>query len=233
MANALAKGITPLSKTDVIVFAKAPESGLAKTRLIPALGATGAAQLALTMLNHAVEQAVKSRLGAVVIASTPTQQHPAFTALAKLYRLHLIDQGSGDLGQRMQSAFDWIWQKDLLKNTDSAVPLTTASQASFTKQSKQILLIGSDIPAINSAMLCQAAYALQSHDVVFIPTFDGGYALVGLKTPHPDLFLEMQWSNPSVMKITRDRAKALGLKYHELAPVHDIDVPADLEHCSF
>ena len=95
--------------TDIIIFAKAPQSGLAKTRLIPALGADGAAQLALKMLNHAVAQAVHARLGSVIIASTPDKQHAAFAVLAQRYDLSLIDQGSGDLGQRMQSAFESVW----------------------------------------------------------------------------------------------------------------------------
>lgn len=233
MVTASLTAIPAIANTDIIVFAKAPQSGFAKTRLIPALGASGAAQLALTMLNHAVGEAVKSQLGAVVIATTPIQHHPAFIALANQFALDLIDQGSGDLGQRMQSAFDWIWQKDSLGLKDTAATATSSAAKTVTKQSKQILLMGSDIPAIDSTMLRKAAYALQSHDAVFIPTFDGGYALVGLKAPQPDLLLNMQWSNPAVMQTTRARADALGLKYHELALVHDIDDPADLKHCPF
>ena len=215
MATAPASATGATIFTDIIIFAKAPQSGLAKTRLIPALGADGAAQLALKMLNHAVAQAVEAKLGSVIIASTPNQQHPAFIALEKQHGVALIDQGLGDLGQRMQLAFDWVWQFDSVK------------------QSKQILLMGSDIPAIDSSLLIQAAQALQSHDAVFIPTFDGGYALVGLKSPHPGLFMDMQWSNAVVLQTTRARAKVLGLRCYELAPVHDIDIPADLVRSPF
>ena len=223
--------------TDIIIFAKAPQSGLAKTRLIPALGADGAAQLARKMLNHAVAQAVHARLGSVIIASTPDQQHSAFAVLAQQYKISLIDQGSGDLGQRMQNAFESVWQLDAVEPSAPQVATKAATKAAIkasqTKQAKQILLMGSDIPAIDSSMLVLAALALQSGDAVFIPTFDGGYALVGLKSSHPELFLDMQWSNALVMQTTRTRADALGLKCCELAPVHDIDNPADLQHCPF
>ena len=61
-------------------------------------------------------------------------------------------------------------------------------------------------------------------------TFDGGYALVGLKKSSPTLFTEMTWSHPQVMQITRNKAERIGLHCDELAPVHDIDEPEDLQH---
>lgn len=205
-----------MPNTTVIIFAKAPESGLAKTRLIPALGAAGAADLARRMLDHATEQAVNAKLGPILIATTPDQSHPAFTALADRFNLTLIDQGTGDLGQRMQHTFDTVWhQRNYL---DAA--------------RHSILLMGSDIPAIDADMLAVAARKLNDCDAVFIPTIDGGYALVGLKKPNPTLFKDLPWSTPAVMQITRERALAAHLQCIELAPVHDIDEPADLPYCT-
>ena len=92
------------------------------------------------------------------------------------------------------------------------------------------LLIGTDAPALDAAVLREAASALQTHDAVFVPAHDGGYALVGLRRPAPQLFTEMPWSTADVMARTRERLRTIGLRHAELAPLHDIDTPADLVH---
>lgn len=81
----------------IIVMAKAPLPGVAKTRLIPALGAAGAAALAERMLEHAVQQAVAAQLGPVELCVTPDATHPAFKRLAQLPRVSVALQGGGDL----------------------------------------------------------------------------------------------------------------------------------------
>lgn len=92
------------------------------------------------------------------------------------------------------------------------------------------LLIGADIPALDADLLQRAAQALNDVDAVFVPAFDGGYALVGLRRPEPTLFEGMAWSTPTVMARTRERLLAAHLSFVELAPVADIDLPADLRH---
>lgn len=191
--------------TAIVVLAKAPLSGLAKTRLIPALGAEGAAALAGRLLDHAVATAVSAGLGPVWLCGTPTLSHPAFQRLAALHGVVLSAQAEGDLGQRMQQA--------LQQALDSGGPA---------------LLIGTDAPALDAARLVQAARALQDHDAVFVPALDGGYALVGLRAAAPALFSGMAWSTPRVMADTRERARAAGLRWAELPAVPDIDEPADL-----
>jgi hypothetical protein len=71
---------------------------------------------------------------------------------------------------------------------------------------------------------------LTQHDAVFVPAFDGGYALVGLTRPAPTLFMGMTWSTSLVMAQTRERARQAGLQWTELPAVADIDVPDDLIH---
>lgn len=193
--------------TAVIVFAKAPVPGLAKTRLAPALGADGAARLADRLLRHAVQQARAAGLGPVDLCVTPDERHPRFIELSGLSGVSLSLQGNGDLGQRMARAFERT--------------LATADTA---------LLIGTDAPQLDAAVLQQAAAALQAHDAVFVPAADGGYALVGLRRPAPSLFLGMRWSHAHVMADTRDRLAAAGLTHAELPMLHDIDEPADLAH---
>lgn len=190
----------------VIVMAKAPVAGYAKTRLIPALGAAGAARLAERMLQHALQQAVAADLGPVELCVAPDSHHPVITALAESMPLSLRVQGPGDLGTRMIRAF-----------ARALVPPTGFA-----------LLIGTDAPALDAAMLRSAAQALLTHDAVFVPAHDGGYALVGLRRLEPALFDDMTWSVPTVMKRTRERLSALDMRHVELPPVADIDEPADL-----
>jgi uncharacterized protein len=193
--------------TTVIVFAKAPVAGLAKTRLAPALGADGAAALAGHMLEHAVLQALSAGLGPVEICAAPDTGHPLFTALAQRHGVRLSAQGEGDLGERMQRAFERV--------------LPAAGLA---------LLIGTDAPGLDAAVLRQAAAALVRHDAVFVPALDGGYVLVGLRRVEVSCFTGIAWSTPQVMQHTRGRLAAAGQRWVELPALADIDEPADLVH---
>ncbi len=193
--------------TSVIVMAKAPVAGYAKTRLIPALGAAGAATLAERLLQHAVGQALAAALGPVELCCAPDHEHAAFASLRALPGLACTDQGSGDLGARMARAFE--------RQLIDAGPT---------------LMIGSDAPALDAAVLQHAAETLRHTDAVFVPAHDGGYALIGLRRPAPSLFETMAWSTPTVMARTRVRLAEAGLRHTELAPLADIDEAADLIH---
>jgi rSAM/selenodomain-associated transferase 1 len=191
----------------LIVFAKAPVAGQAKTRLIPALGAAGAAALAQRLLEHTVATATQAGCRHVELCTTPDAGHAAFQSLAARHALTLTTQGDGDLGRRMDRA------------------LTRALH-----DHAHAVLVGTDAPALDAARLAQAQAALHDHDAVFVPALDGGYALVGLRRPAPALFAGVAWSTPQVMAQTRERARAAGLRWAELEPVPDVDEPADLVH---
>jgi uncharacterized protein len=194
--------------TRIAVMARAPVAGQAKTRLIPALGAAGAATLAARLLAHAVAQAAGAQLGPVTLWTTPDTLHPAFVQAQQGHAVALAVQGPGDVGARMLQVF----------------------ASSFANSRTPLLLMGTDIPGLTFEVLRNAAAALQNHDAVFVPTLDGGYALVGLQAPAPSLFTHMPWSTPQVMAQTRLRLKAAGLSHHELPALRDIDEPADLQH---
>jgi rSAM/selenodomain-associated transferase 1 len=193
--------------TAVIVFAKAPVAGLAKTRLAPALGADGAAALAGRMLHHTLAQATGAALGPVELCAAPDATHPTLRAAAAGHGASLTEQGSGDLGLRMHRAF----ARSLVRHG-------------------RALLIGTDAPTLDAAMLRSAAQALEHHDVVVVPALDGGYALIGQRRADQRWFSDMTWSHPRVMEETRERLRAAGARWAELAPVADIDEPADLVH---
>jgi uncharacterized protein len=195
--------------TRIALMARAPVAGRAKTRLVPRLGAAGAAALAERLLLHAVTQAVEARLGDVTVWATPDISHPAFENARQQHGVTLAQQLlSPDLGARMAHVFS----------------------SCFAHSQEPLLLMGSDIPALSAQVLQQAAQALETHDAVFVPALDGGYALVGLRAPAPSLFSDMVWSTPQVMAHTRARLRAAGLRHHELAALPDIDEPADLVH---
>jgi hypothetical protein len=90
-----------------------------------------------------------------------------------------------------------------------------------------MVLIGSDCPAIDSTVLRAAAGALASHDAVFAPAEDGGYALVGLSKDAPHLFEGIEWGGTSVMDETRSRLGHSGLRWKELGTLWDVDRPED------
>lgn len=196
-----------MSGCAVAVFARAPVPGAAKTRLIPMLGASGAAHLARQMLDHTLAQAVAAAIGPVTLYCTPDVTGPFLQAAAARHNVLLAAQGEGDLGARMQRA--------LLHG------LTTQASA---------LVVGTDCPALDAAILRQAAYALTRHPAVFVPAWDGGYVLAGIACPLPGLFEAIAWSTDAVMAQTRQRLVQLDVVAAELAPLHDIDVPTDLIH---
>ncbi len=201
-----AEGLPVPARCRVIVMAKAPRAGFAKTRLAPALGADGAARVAHRLLDHALAQALAAGLGPVELCAAPTAADRAFYAWRHL-PLQWSDQGDGDLGARMARALGRAVA------TDGCA-----------------LLIGSDAPALDAAMLRAAAEALAIHDAVFVPAFDGGYALVGVRRAADALFDGIAWSTPHVMAATRARLRALGWTHAELPPVADVDEPTDLAH---
>jgi rSAM/selenodomain-associated transferase 1 len=195
-------------KTALIIMAKAPEPGYAKTRLMPVLGAHGAAALAQRLLEHTVQSAMSTQsYDKRRLCVTPQTHHPAFMAIAAQTSIDISLQTGADLGSRMQHAFE-----DALGQFDAAV------------------LIGTDAPAINATELDQAASDLVHHDAVFIPALDGGYALIGLKRAWPALFNDVPWGTDVVMPLTRHRLQTLGLRWREHPAVTDIDHPDDLVH---
>lgn len=208
-----------LADLPIIVMAKAPLAGFAKTRLIPALGPVGAAALAERLLGWTLQHARSAALGPIDLCCAPDAYHPAFERQRRAGDVVLSQQGDGDLGARMARAFErWL------------------------ELSGQALMIGTDAPALDAAVLRRAAQTLldaeADTDAVFVPAHDGGYALIGLRysvrtaipTWLPTLFEGMTWSTGSVMHHTRERLRAAGLRHTELPAVADIDEPADLIH---
>src|SRR5437773_9609780 len=189
----------------VMVFARAP--GEAKTRLIPALGAAGAAALHRRLVMHCLRAARDSRLGPVELWCAPGTGDPFFREYERRLGASLHPQAEGDLGTRMQRAFE------------SALALRPRA-----------ILVGSDIPALSAQYLRDADRALRrGDDAVIGPAEDGGYALIGLSRCDAELFRDIPWGGSEVMAETRWRIAALGRRVTELPALWDVDHPEDLE----
>ena len=188
--------------TRIVIFAKQPVPGRVKTRLIPALGAEGAAALAREMLERTVGEALATGL-AVDLCGDPdsTRWHEARTGLV------LTAQGEGGLGERLARAV-----RRTLGEGDN------------------VLLVGADCPELDRHRFAAAADALTNHDSVIHPARDGGYALLGLKRFDASLFEEMPWSTGAVAGEAIARIEALGWSLHIGETLRDVDDPDDLAH---
>lgn len=191
----------------VLVFAKAPVAGFAKTRLARDIGAAGAARLASRMLSETVAQAVGAAIGPVEICCAPDTGHRQFGALRAGFGVELSEQGEGDLGQRMWRALE-----------------------RSLRHHRHVLLVGTDAPGLVASVLADAARALTTHDAVVVPALDGGYVLLGVARALPSLFRDIDWGTDAVMAQTRRRLFQSGLRHAELAPIADVDEVADLVH---
>ena len=195
-----------LQSVQIAIMAKAPIAGLAKTRLIPMLGASGAARLHRRLTRMTLACALDARLGEVTIWCTPDSRHRFFRAMRRTAGVDLLVQSGGDLGDRMH----------------------TASRLHCARG--PVLIVGTDCPVLCPEHLREAARALVAgDDAVFYPAEDGGYALVGLRSPQPTLFADIAWSTGTVMSDTRARARAQGLRIREFETLWDVDLPEQLE----
>jgi rSAM/selenodomain-associated transferase 2/rSAM/selenodomain-associated transferase 1 len=120
--------------------------------------------------------------------------------------VHYLPQGAGDLGARMERAFD----------------------SAFRKGAGSVVLIGTDVPGITSDILQSSLRALCAKDIVLGPAIDGGYYLIGMRAPFSGIFESVDWGTGSVYEQTRDRIRRLGLTCADLPPLQDVDRPEDL-----
>lgn len=191
----------------LIVFTRYPEPGKTKTRMIPALGAEGAAKLQRKLTEHTLQQANKLRS----IRSVSLEFHYAGgnQQLMKQWlgnNLTYYPQQEGDLGQRMYSAF---------------------AQA-FAAGNERVVTIGIDCPDLDELLLTQAFELLKQKDLVLGPAEDGGYYLIGLSRLISELFVGISWGSDRVFTQTTNLANQLGLNCGYLTSLNDIDRPEDL-----
>lgn len=190
----------------IAVLARAPVPGAAKTRLAPRLGADGAAALQGQLTLRTLATATAAALGPVALFCAPDRHYAFFDECEERFGIPLHDQCSGDLGTRMLQAF-----------------------SSLLPGHGRVLLVGTDCPALTAAHLARAAALLDDHDAVVWPAEDGGYVLIGLRQPAPELFAGIDWGSARVMAQTRERLRQLGWRWAEAEPLWDVDRAEDYE----
>jgi len=196
-----------MNSTVIIVFAKAPEPGAVKTRLVPMLGAEGAAALHARLVKRTLATLRAASFKHVELHCAPGIDDPFFRFCAGHYGFPLQPQVAGDLGTRMRSAFE----------------NALAAHAG-------VVLVGTDCPALTARHLRQAERTLHDGaDAVFAPCEDGGYALIGLRRVDARLFDGIAWGSDGVMTETRTRLQQLGWNWRELETLWDIDRPEDYQ----
>jgi uncharacterized protein len=188
-------------------MAKAPIAGAVKTRLCPPLRPAEAAELARCFLEDRVEQLGAVPAGDRLVAFTPPEEAAAVRALVPP-DVRIVPQQGADLGARMNGLLT-----DLLAEGYAGA-----------------LVVGTDTPTLPTAYLLEAAAVLRqaAADVVLGPSEDGGYYLIGLRAPAPELFVDMAWSTATVCEETLRRARAAGRRISVLPMWFDIDRIADL-----
>ncbi|MCK5647742.1 MAG: TIGR04282 family arsenosugar biosynthesis glycosyltransferase [Gammaproteobacteria bacterium] len=197
----------PHPDTLIIIFAREPVSGQVKTRLIPALGKEGAAELYRRLLDFAIDNVITAELSPINLCLTPESRSSYFTEMPYADQFELSVQVGHDLGARMYNAL-----------------------AAALKHYSKAILIGTDCPFINKADFQQAIAALDSHDMVFSPARDGGYVLVGANRVIPDVFENIGWGTENVMAQSRIVLAANDFRWQELAEQCDIDIKNDLKY---
>lgn len=190
----------------LIIFTKAPVAGAVKTRLIPALGADGAAALHKKLIVSCLDNAIAPQQWDSYLWCAPDPSHPLFQTVAQQYPLQLRQQTGVDLGARMFNAFE---------------SLATTYQ--------RMVIVGTDCPQISVDHIKDVFAALKNDvDAVITPAEDGGYVLMGLTRVPAILFKNIAWGSSQVMQQTRVALRDAGLRWQELGLFWDIDRPEDL-----
>ncbi|WP_233258510.1 TIGR04282 family arsenosugar biosynthesis glycosyltransferase [[Phormidium] sp. ETS-05] len=194
----------------LIIFTRYPEPGKAKTRLIPALGAVGAARLHRRLTESMLQRllAAEWELGGSLLievwfAGGNEELMRQWLGDDVVYR----SQGEGDLGERMARAF----------------------AAAFAAGMERVAIIGTDCPDLAPEIIAELFQRLRGGSLVVLgPAVDGGYYAIGLRRFLPELFQGISWSTDKVLQQTLDKANILCYDWQLLPELGDIDRPSDL-----
>lgn len=186
----------------IMVFCKAPEPGKVKTRLAKTIGETAASTIHEYLALHCLKQLVDSGIAPVELWCAPNTSHDFFQRCKIELGVMLKTQQGDCLGERMGHAFSSV--------------LPTCHSA---------IVVGTDCPAIDADYIASVFAELQNHDSVIGPAEDGGYVLLGLRKPQPQIFANISWGGSKVFEETVSRFKGDVKK----APMlWDVDHVADL-----
>lgn len=193
-------------KPIILLFIKAPLKGRIKSRLAAAIGNDAALELYQRFVLDTIDT-----VGALTLPVRICFYPPDAVAVIRTWlgnEQDCMPQQGNDLGERMERAFEQVFQEGY----------------------ERALLIGSDIPELSKAVMLEAMAALDTNDAVLGPAADGGYYLIGFtaKTFLPSVFHDIVWSTGTVCDETLGRFKRSGRRVHLLPKLHDVDTKEDL-----
>ncbi len=189
-----------MNEEALILFVKNPAEGKVKTRLAATVGAPMALRIYKALLLRLRQTAEKLPLVRYAYFSDKFESGEQWPE--EIYQPR-VQQGD-NIGLRMHNAF-----------------------VEVLGEARRAVLVGSDIPALTAALIRKALDELKEKDLVLGPAKDGGYYLIGLKTPCAELFEGISWSTANVLEQTLDKAKKLGLAYALLPTLSDVDYEED------
>ena len=189
-------------------MAKAPVAETVKTRLVPPFTHDQAAELSRRLLLDQLEHLKALTIAEIYLVYAPDSAAALMKRLAPA-NFHCFAQRGDDLGERMDAAFSELWRRG----------------------HRSVVLIGSDVPALPLGFLVTAfeLLAASAERVVLGPSRDGGYYLVGMNQPTPQIFQDMSWGDDRVLAETTERLARLGIDPALLPEWFDIDSVDDLK----
>jgi rSAM/selenodomain-associated transferase 1 len=198
--------MTPVSPA-ALVMAKSPRAGEVKTRLEPRLGPEGCARLQARLLTRAARWAAEVAPGAAFVAFTP-------------------DDGLAEVGDLVPAGTDLFPQE----GANLGERLAAATGRVLAMHEGPLLTVGTDLATLEPSHAASALDDLADGiDVTFGPAFDGGYYLIGLREPHPEVFAlpAEAWGGPRVLRLSLEAAARAGLSLGMLRGERDLDTPED------
>lgn len=190
----------------LILFGKRPRLGRVKTRLVPPLSSEQALTLYRAFLIDQL-RFVRQFRGIDPVWCADGKLDGAPDRALPLDGIRVSQQGSGDLGKRLTQA------------------LADASREGATAT----VIIGTDSPTLPASHVSSAFERIErGAPAVLSPALDGGYVLIGVQRPQPELFARIPWGGPEVALTTRQRAREAGIRLDEIEPWYDVDDQAGL-----
>lgn len=189
----------------LIVTARYPVLGEVKSRLAADIGQEAALSVYRRLLDRCA--AVVSEAGVETFLFFTGTDDPATRERFSSMGCRIESQCEGDIGVRMQHAFESVWQ---------------------LYPGAKLVLMGTDVPDASARIIHRAFEALDRNDAVIGPAADGGYYLVGLRSPEPAIFSGIAWSTETVRAQTLEVLHSKGKRVALVDELHDIDYLADL-----
>jgi rSAM/selenodomain-associated transferase 1 len=192
-------------KDCLMIFVKNPVPGQVKTRLSPPLTMLESCRIYSSFVQDVLSMSLKVSADLKMIACSGDLSHLKISS-----EFAFMDQGEGDLGDRLARAFRW----------------------SFRRGFSKTIVLGSDAPSLPAQFVSKAFQFLDQNDLVIGPAWDGGYYLIGLKNFAPSLFKDIEWSTQKTLLQTLLKAKKLKKKIRLLPSWYDVDTYGDLRFLS-